>query len=147
MLLCYKLIRAIRQSLRPYRFNEFIERKELKMANYIIKYFGNLKNRNIDFKNKLSWFDLNKEFDYRLNTKYGYIYTSSAYNELISNVSDCFVMAMIGLNEMHKEAVKKRWSKNNKEIKKEVKEETKKETNRRVIKSVVDMKQERESDL
>lgn len=45
------------------------------------------------------------------------------------------------------EAVKKRWSKNNKEIKKEVKEETKKETNRRVIKSVVDMKQERESDL
>lgn len=45
------------------------------------------------------------------------------------------------------EAVKKRWSKNNKEIKKEVKEETKKETNRRVIKSVVDMKQEREADL
>lgn len=110
MLLCYKLIRAIRQPLRPYRFDEFIERKELKMANYIIKYFGKLKNKNIDFKNKLCWFDLNKEFDYRLNMKYGYIYSSSAYNELISNVSDCFVMAMIGLNEMHKEAVKNKFN-------------------------------------
>jgi len=46
------------------------------------------------------------------------------------------------------DAIKKRWSKHpTKEEKKEVKEEPKKETNRRVIKSVVDMKQERESNL
>ena len=72
-------------------------------------------------------------------------------------VSFAFDFIMGGLKQNNKkyneacqrkeEAIKKRWSKNNKEIKKEVKEETKKETNRRVIKSVVDMKQERESDL
>ena len=46
------------------------------------------------------------------------------------------------------EAIKKRWSKstNTKETKKEV-EETKKETTRRVVKSIVDMKRERESNL
>lgn len=80
------------------------------MANYIVKYFQNLKNSNIDFSKRLVWFDLRKEFDYRLSMKYGFIYSSNWYNELSSNINDCFVLNMISLNELHKEAVKRKFN-------------------------------------
>ena len=72
------------------------------MSGYIFPYFNKINKSKVN--NKLCWFDLKKEFDYRMNTKYGCIYTSTFYNNAFSINSPCFIMAMICLNNMDKDS-------------------------------------------